>query len=145
MSEKLTIDVDKFRDVLRANGYDGEIELALSINYGDWTTFTLTKTEAESIAEELVKRLTTWTAKKTNTPTRGEGGKAMAKKSTTDIIQPALSLLVKLGSIAVHADEMLSPRGHDFDKQELLVRLRDPEVVAWLKEMDRLALVPKKR
>ena len=59
--------------------------------------------------------------------------------------QPPLTLLVKLGSIAVHAQEHLGPKGHAFDKAALETLLADEEVLAWLAAMDKLALVPKKR
>lgn len=60
-------------------------------------------------------------------------------------LAPPVTVLVKLGSIAVHADEMLSPGGHDFDRVALHGLLSDPEVVEWLAGMDRMAMVPKKR
>lgn len=59
----------------------------------------------------------------------------------TDLLP--ISLLVKLGSIAVHADEFLSPKGHDFDKIALQQLLIDPEVVEWLKSMK--TMLPVKR
>lgn len=61
------------------------------------------------------------------------------------ILNPDMTLLIKLGSIAVHVDEMLSPRGHEFDRVALQSLLEDPEVKVWIDEMDKLALVPKKR
>jgi len=60
-------------------------------------------------------------------------------------LRPELSLLVKLGSIAVHVDEMLSPKGHHFDKEVIRSLLNDEEIKKWIKEMDRLAFLPKKR
>ena len=62
-----------------------------------------------------------------------------------NILNPALTLLVKLGSIAVHAGELLSPDGHEFDRVALDQLLRDPEVLAWLEAMDAAAMVPKTR
>jgi hypothetical protein len=62
-----------------------------------------------------------------------------------DEFSPPITVLVKLGSIAVHADEMLSPGGHDFDRVALQGLLADPEIVEWLAGMDRMAMVPKKR
>ena len=50
----------------------------------------------------------------------------------TDPLKPSLSLLSKLGSIAVHAEEMLSPKGHHFDKLELEQLLKDPEIKKWI-------------
>jgi hypothetical protein len=54
-----------------------------------------------------------------------------------------LSLLVKLGSIAVHADEMLSPDGREVDKHTLRGLLAEPDVVQWLK--DNAVMLPRKR
>ena len=64
---------------------------------------------------------------------------------TPEPLKPSARLLCKLGSIVVHADEFLSADGHDFDRQELLVRIKDPEVEAWIAAMDKLTMVPKKR
>ena len=63
----------------------------------------------------------------------------------TDPLTPNAGLLCKLGSIAVHADESMSDEGHAFDKTALEGLIADPEVVEWLAEMDKLALIPKKR
>lgn len=60
-------------------------------------------------------------------------------------LKPPTTLLTKLGSIAVHADELLSPEGHDFDRIALQSLLNDAEVRQWLSEMDSFALLPKKR
>ena len=53
------------------------------------------------------------------------------------------TLLCKIGSIVVHADEMLSEDGHDFDKIALKQLIEDPEVKAWVKEMG--CMLPQKR
>lgn len=53
----------------------------------------------------------------------------------SDPLKPSLSLLVKLGSIVVHTDEMFSPKGHYFDKITTRQLLADPEVQKWLKDM----------
>ena len=66
-------------------------------------------------------------------------------KSKNDPLKPELALLIKLGSIAVHADEMFSPSGHQFDKITLNNLLQDPELKAWLQEMDARGLLPVKR
>ena len=63
----------------------------------------------------------------------------------TDALQPLLTLLSKIGSIAVHVDEFLSPHGHTADKHAIEELLRDPEVIEWLEAMRRYALVPEKR
>ena len=62
-----------------------------------------------------------------------------------ETLNPNVGLLCKLGSIAVHAEEFLSPKGHAFDRTALERLFVDPEVVQWLKEMDAMALLPKKR
>ena len=65
--------------------------------------------------------------------------------SENPLKNPPASLLVKLGSIAVHADEFLSPDRHDFDRVALQQLLADKEVREWIAAMDTLALIPRKR
>lgn len=68
-----------------------------------------------------------------------------------DPMKPPLSLLMKLGSAAVHADEMRSynfdPRRTEyrFDRVALDQALDDPDVKAWIAEMTKLAFLPVKR
>lgn len=62
-----------------------------------------------------------------------------------DMTKPNLALLVKLGSIAVHAKELLSPDGHQFDRIALDSLLADAEVQAWVRDMDAAAMLPKMR
>lgn len=62
-----------------------------------------------------------------------------------DPLKPDTSILIKLGSIAVHVSEMLSPEGHDFDRIVIQSLLNDSEIKKWLLEMDKMALIPKKR
>ena len=54
-----------------------------------------------------------------------------------------LSLAVKLASIVVHADEMLSPDGRELDRMVLKQAVSDPEVQKWIKKLG--ALAPLKR
>jgi len=61
------------------------------------------------------------------------------------MLNPPVSLLCKLASIAVHADEYLSSDGHQLDHVALVGALADPEVVGWIAEMTNAALAPKKR
>lgn len=61
------------------------------------------------------------------------------------IFEPSKTLLIKLGSIATHTEEMLSDKGHHFDVVVLKALLNDSEVMEWLAEMNKLALLPKKR
>lgn len=62
-----------------------------------------------------------------------------------DPLKPSPSLLCKLGSVIVHADELLSPDGHDFDRVALGVVLNDPEVKTWLEQMTKMGFIPLKR
>ena len=62
-----------------------------------------------------------------------------------DTNKPALSLLVKLGSIAVHAEEILSPHRHQSDLAAIKALLDDGEVKTWLSQMSKAALLPVKR
>lgn len=55
------------------------------------------------------------------------------------------TLLINLGSIAVHAEEMLSPKGHDFDVHALRTNLENAEVKEFIAAMQKLAFVPVKR
>lgn len=65
---------------------------------------------------------------------------------TTPLLPPITAALAcKLGSIAVHADELTSPLGHEFDAGAIRSLLSDPEVQKWLAEMAALSFVPLKR
>jgi hypothetical protein len=58
---------------------------------------------------------------------------------------PSLSLLVKLGSIAVHVDEMLSSLGHNVDREAIKQLLADPEVATWIEQMTDEGMLPVQR
>ncbi len=62
-----------------------------------------------------------------------------------DPLKPSIALLMKLGSLVVHAEEFFSPKGHPYDKAAIDGLLQDQEVKDWLEEMDKLAFLPKKR
>lgn len=66
-------------------------------------------------------------------------------QGAVQFLQPSVGLLVKLGSIAVHADEFTSPRGHEFDLQAMKQLLADPDVVAWIAAGTKAAMLPLKR
>lgn len=53
--------------------------------------------------------------------------------------------LIKLGSIARHAEELIDPGGHPLDAEAIRGLLADPEIIAVLDALDRLALLPVKR
>lgn len=67
------------------------------------------------------------------------------KNKPANPLTPSATLLVKLGSIAVHAEEFHSPDGHVYDKVAMEQLLADPEVRDWIARMDALAFLPKKR
>lgn len=50
-------------------------------------------------------------------------------------LTPSLQLLMKLGSIVVHADEAISAKGHRFDVEAMKPLLADDEVKEWIKDM----------
>ncbi len=64
---------------------------------------------------------------------------------TLDPLNPSPSLLCKLGSILIHAEEGLSVKGHPFDIHALRQLIEDQEVIEWREAMDALALLPVKR
>ena len=61
----------------------------------------------------------------------------MNKEATISI---PISLAAKLGSIARHAEELISPKGHAFDRTVLHQLLQDKQVTDWLKQYE--ALMP---
>ena len=62
-----------------------------------------------------------------------------------DPLNPSAALLCKLGSLIVHAEEFISEGGHPYDLQVFLDGLRDSEVVEWLNQMSKMAMLPVKR
>ncbi len=60
-------------------------------------------------------------------------------------LKPSTTLLLKLGSIAVHTDEYLSPYGQPVDRMTIDGLLKDSEVVERMEEMNKLAFLPVKR
>lgn len=63
----------------------------------------------------------------------------------SSVLAPSPSLLCKLGSIAVHAQELTGPGGHEFDLAALQQLYADAEVKTWLKGMGDMAMLPVKR
>src|SRR5438876_771641 len=55
--------------------------------------------------------------------------------SIVDPLKPDLQLLIKLGSIAVHAEEFLSSNRHEVDIAAMQTLFSDPAVQAWITEM----------
>ena len=63
----------------------------------------------------------------------------------SDPLKPAPALLIKIGSMVVHLEEMLSSKGHEFDKHALDTLTNDPEVREWFAAMTKMAFLPVKR
>lgn len=63
----------------------------------------------------------------------------------SDPLKPSIGLLVKLGSIAVHTEELLSLKGHEYDREAIKSLLSDPDIIEWRKQMDIMAMLPVKR
>jgi len=57
-------------------------------------------------------------------------------------LHPTISVAVKLASIAVHADELISSNGHSVDVQAIRSLLADEELRAYLEILRPLALLP---
>lgn len=62
-----------------------------------------------------------------------------------DPVSPNLSLLVKLGSVVAHVEELLSPDGHEYDKTAIRTLLEDSEVREWMATMTKMAFIPVSR
>jgi len=58
-------------------------------------------------------------------------------------MNPSIQLLVKIGSIVVHADETLSADGRDVDREITVSLINDPDVQEWINAMG--VLLPHKR
>lgn len=69
--------------------------------------------------------------------------KAKVSKRKVALPRPSQDVLIKLGCIAVHAEEFLAPGGHQVDRYEIEKLLVDPELKAWIKAMG--VLLPLKR
>lgn len=70
---------------------------------------------------------------------------AKETQQPVEITRPSLSLLCKLASLAVHADELLSSDGHKLDRLALIDCINDVEVRDWIAEMTKNALAPVRR
>ena len=62
-----------------------------------------------------------------------------------DPMNPTSSLLAKLGSAIVHADEAMSENGVAEDEGAFRSLLRDPDVSEWIEGMNGMGLLPVKR
>ncbi len=60
-------------------------------------------------------------------------------------LKPPVTVLCKLGSIIIHAQEINSDNMHEFDIAVFNDLCEDEEVKEWLEGMDKMALLPLKR
>jgi hypothetical protein len=70
--------------------------------------------------------------------------KEKAVEALADPLRPSITLLGKLGFIAVRIEEYLDTR-HDFDYLALRRLLADEEVRAWLEGMAAMAHIPRRK
>lgn len=61
------------------------------------------------------------------------------------LLRPSTSLLCKLASVAVHAEELMSNDGHPLDLSALDSVMHDAEVREWVALMKKAGLAPVKR
>lgn len=66
-------------------------------------------------------------------------------REDADFLNVEPSTLAKIGSALVHAEELLSPGGHEFDLEAFRRLMEDKEVVAWLDSGRAMAMLPVKR
>ena len=73
---------------------------------------------------------------------------------TMNPLEPGAALLAQLGSLIVHADELIDeldaagvqlPHGAAFDRDTIRSLMAHPDVAAWLKGMRAMAMLPVKR
>ncbi len=80
-------------------------------------------------------------------PKKGSARKGRRAPQKPDCLTPSRSVLSKLALTALHFDELINLVGHHlrFDKTELQKACDDPELKDWLKQMEAMLLIPKKR
>ena len=71
--------------------------------------------------------------------------KSLVQVVVDEVHNPGSSLLMKLGSAIVHADEALGPVDSPLDISLFRSLLKDKEVSRWLADMTALGLLPTKR
>ena len=62
-----------------------------------------------------------------------------------DVLKPTPQLLIKLGSIIVHYEELNSPLGHALDKAAIDALMENDDVKEWFEGMTKMAFLPVKR
>ena len=67
---------------------------------------------------------------------------AVARGSSVSVPDTPLTVLVKLGSIARHAEEFLSSGGAPEDAAAIKALLADPEIREWMAQADAMNDIP---
>lgn len=62
-----------------------------------------------------------------------------------DPLKPSPALLIAIGSLVVHYEELTSPDGHHFDKAVIDSLRNLPDVKEWFEKMTEMAFLPVKR
>jgi len=132
------METKEFRDLVES------VRAAQKAYYADKTHTNLVA------AKQLEKKLDTvireW---KEAAPTEPEPvDRQLPLKSNSDPLQPPAAVLIALGSIVVHYEELTSPGGHPLDAQAVELLRNDPMVDEWFQQMGRMgrmALLPIKR
>jgi hypothetical protein len=68
-----------------------------------------------------------------------------SQEAVADVLRPSVAVLCAFGSIAIHAEEYLSPAGHPFDAEAIKSAMSQPEVQTWITGMQKAAFLPVKR
>jgi hypothetical protein len=63
----------------------------------------------------------------------------------SDPLKPSPQVLIALGSLVMHYEEYMSPKGHPNDKDAIDTLRNQPEVKEWFDQMDKMAFLPVKR
>ena len=58
---------------------------------------------------------------------------------------PSPQVGIKLASLVIHAEEAISPQGLPIDLDVFAVGMRDPDLRAYMEELDALGLLPLRR
>lgn len=72
-------------------------------------------------------------------------GRLAPETAIVQKVELPVTLRLKLGSLLIHCEEMLSPTGHTFDQHAIRGIVQDPEVVAFRDECAKMGILPVKR
>lgn len=67
------------------------------------------------------------------------------RKIENNPLEVSANVLIQLGSLVVHYEELTSPHGHPLDKATIDSIRNSPEVAEWFDAMNKYAFLPVKR